>query len=102
MGVYFFDQYSLLHLASGIIAYFFGINIYVWFIIHLLFELIENTKMGVHFIDTYLFFWPGGKLRSDETINSIGDQFFAILGWYLAYFNDIIGKKYIWDPYVKS
>jgi hypothetical protein len=88
MGVYFFDQYSLLHFSTGVIAYFFGFKLKNWMIIHILFELIENTEFGVKFIDTYLHnIWPGGKEKPDSFVNSmLGDNFFAFIGWICAYY----------------
>jgi hypothetical protein len=90
MGVYFLDQYTLLHFASGIVANYWGISIELWILINVLFELIENTVAGVKFIDTYIPFWPGGKLRPDTLINSFSDVLFGAAGWYLADIN----KKY--------
>lgn len=84
MGVYFTDQYSLLHFSSGVIAYFFGINIWAWFLLHLLFEMIENTTTGVKFIDEKIPFWPGGKRAPDSAINSIGDVFYGMVGFLIA------------------
>jgi hypothetical protein len=40
-------------------------------IFHIIFEYIENTKLGTHFINTYLSFWPGGK--ASNTIILDGD-----------------------------
>ena len=85
MGQTFMDRYSLLHLASGIVAYYFGFSLVGWIILHTLFEIIENTPEGVYFIDHYLTFWPGGKLAPDDLINSVGDTFFAIGGWLIPY-----------------
>jgi len=97
MGIYFFDQYSILHLAVGIVMYFLGFQINNWIIIHILFEIIENTETGIIFINDYLkSFWPGGKERPDSLINSIGDTFFGILGWYIGYYFDELGKKNKW------
>jgi hypothetical protein len=98
MGTYFFDQYSILHMASGIIAYFFGIKLIHWIIIHVLFEYIENTQYGMNFINFSLKnIWPGGKDKKDTFINSmVGDNFFAIIGWYIAYYFDFAGNKYNW------
>ena len=90
------DQYSLLHFATGIIAYFIGINFWTWFAIHLFFEIVENTETGIDFINNNLKFWPGGKPWPDAVINSVGDQIFAVLGWYIAYQLDTIGNKYGW------
>ena len=96
MGVYFFDQYSYLHLASGIISYFWGINLFISFILHTLFEYLENTANGIFFINKYLFFWPGGKSKPDLIINRVGDTFAFIFGWISSYYLDFIGNKYYW------
>ena len=96
MGLNFLDQYSYLHFASGVIVYFFGISLKNWIILHIIFEILENTEYGIHFINTYLTFWPGGKPHSDSIINMTGDTIFSILGWLSAYFLDTIGNKYGW------
>jgi len=85
MGLSFMDKYSLLHFSSGVMAYIFGISFWWWFLLHALFEIVENSDIGIYFISTYLYFWPGGKEYSDAIINSIGDQVFALLGWYFAH-----------------
>jgi hypothetical protein len=86
MGFNFIDQYSLLHFAFGIIAYFFGIKFHIWLIIHLMFELIENSELGIKYINTWFKpIWPGGKDSQDALINSTGDQIFAMCGWLIAY-----------------
>ena len=54
MGTKLIDQYSLLHFASGIIAYYWGFNLYEWFYIHLLFELVENSNIGMYIINIYI------------------------------------------------
>lgn len=89
MGVYFTDKFSLLHFASGIIAYYWNITFINWVLIHSLYELIENRPTIVKLIDR-IPIWPGGKKSSDSIINSIGDSFYALLGWifthnYLTY-----------------
>ena len=96
MGVYFIDQYSLLHFSAGVIVYFFGIDFGTWYILHMLFEILENTDSGVKFIDKKLTFWPGGKKSPDTLINSIGDQFFAMLGFIIAIMLNNYGKKHNW------
>ena len=85
-----------LHLATGIISYFWGISLKNWIILHTLFELIENTTYGMYFINKYLVFWPGGKSYSDSFINIIGDNIGAILGWLSAYYLDNLGEKLNW------
>jgi len=84
MGVNFFDQFSLLHFSSGVLAYFWGLSPVAWFLLHLVFEIVENTPLGVYTINTYIWFWPGGKPQADSLLNSIGDHFFAILGYWVA------------------
>jgi len=97
MGNNFFDQYSLLHFATGVIAYFFEMSFFTWFLLHMLFEIIENTSYGVKFINTWLKnIWPGGKPYADSYINSIGDQVFSMLGWLVAYQLDKLNNKYQW------
>lgn len=85
MGVKFVDQYSLLHFASGISAFYWNISLVNWIIVHILFEIFENTTYGMYVIDTYLDgIWPGGKKTADTPINSLGDTIFGILGWIFA------------------
>ena len=89
MGVAFMDKYSLLHFSSGVFAFFFKVPFIHWFVIHLAFEYMENLPTFVNFIDQNIPFWPGGKRSSDSLVNSAGDQTFAMLGWYVAYYLDI-------------
>ena len=85
MGFEFTDRYSLLHFASGIIAYYWGISFATWFIIHLLYEYLENTKQGMKIINK-IKLCPGGKEKADTILNSIGDQFYGLLGWLFTFF----------------
>ena len=96
MGTLLFDQYSLLHFSVGVIAYFFGFSIIQWTIIHIMFELIENTQTGMFIINKYFTFWPGGKNYSDSFINSFGDVLSGTIGWLLAYWLDSYGIKHEW------
>jgi len=93
MGKYLTDQYTLLHFAVGVIFYFFGISFIHFVIIHTIFEIVENTKIGIHIINTYFVFWPGGKPQANHIINRVGDTFGAILGWVFAKYLDIYYKK---------
>ena len=92
MGTKIVDQYSLLHLSVGVILYFFGVNFYVSIMIHILFEIIENSKRGVKFINK-LTFWPGGEPYADNLQNSLSDTVFFIIGWLLAKYSDLYVKK---------
>ena len=96
MGKQFVDQYSLLHFASGIIAYFWGVPAVNWFVAHVGFEILENTKPGMDFINGNLKWWPGGKPRADEFINILGDNAAAMGGWWLASQLDETGKDRGW------
>jgi len=85
MGVKFYDQYSLLHIASGIVAYYWNISLRDWILLHSLFEYVENTSIGMQFINKYVKYWPGGKPSPDDVLNSISDIVFAVIGWIIAY-----------------
>lgn len=85
MGLFFTDKFSLLHLATGIVAYYWSLSFLSWSILHLLFEIGENTTIGMKLINQFAF-WPGGKDKADSFINSLGDQFYASIGWAIAYF----------------
>lgn len=89
MGVHFMDQFSLLHFATGVVMYFWGISLSVTFVVHTLFEIIENTRTGMRFINTTFSMWPGGKPHADSIRNSIGDTVFAVVGWLTSYYLDV-------------
>lgn len=96
MGTHFFDQYTYLHFAVGIIVYFWDISLLNWILLHTIFEFLENTRTGVNIINKYIFFWPGGKPKPDTVINNMGDTFSSILGWLSAYYLDQMGNRYGW------
>ena len=83
MGKQFFDQYSLLHFSSGVVAYHWGVPPLYWFLAHASFEFAENTGPGIRFINQ-IPFWPGGKPRADTLVNMLGDHASAMAGWYAA------------------
>jgi len=84
MGTQLTDKFSLLHFATGIIAYYWGISFITWFLIHLIYEYLENTVYGMKLINK-IKMWPGGKYRADTILNSIGDQCYALLGWIFTF-----------------
>tara|TARA_B100000686_G_C16759324_1_gene957624 strand:+ start:1280 stop:1582 length:303 start_codon:yes stop_codon:yes gene_type:complete len=96
MGHKLFDQYTYLHFAVGIVIYYWHISLRDFIILHTIFEIFENTQMGMDLINKYIVFWPGGKYKSDTIINMTGDTLGAILGWLSAYFLDQLGNKYGW------
>lgn len=93
MGKYLFDKYSLLHFISGYIMYYTKLSFIDNFILHILFEYIENTSYDMFFINNYLTFWPGGKNKKDTLLNNIGDQTFFIFGWLFAKHLNTVSKK---------
>ena len=84
MGTQLLDRFSILHFASGIVAYYIGIGWKLWLLLHILFEILENTPVGMELINK-IPFWPGGKSQSDTFINSVGDVLSAMVGWWIAY-----------------
>lgn len=87
MGKFFMDKYSLLHFATGISMYFWNVPLMYWILIHIIFEIVENSTIGMNIINKHFHgIWPGGKPSSDTFINSVGDIFFAVLGWLFAAF----------------
>ncbi len=83
------NEYTLLHVAAGIIAYYWGLPLIGWLIVHALFEYIENTKIGMNLINNYIPTWPGGKQTKETFFQSmVSDNFFAVVGWLIASFVD--------------
>ena len=79
------DKYSLLHFATGIVAHFWNLDRIEFFIYHVLFEIFENSPVGMALISR-LPFWPGGKSVPDAWINILGDNLFALFGhWLMSY-----------------
>lgn len=92
MGLRFFDQYSLLHFSVGVVAFFWGMPLTTFFIIHSIFEYLENTRQGILFIQR-LPLWPGGKFFSDSSVNILGDTVFAVAGFATAKLLDAMYKR---------
>ena len=97
MGTELLDQYSYLHLAVGVVAYFIGFSLPLTTGLHIVFEYVENTETGINFINKHLsWFWPGGKDYPDSTANRVGDTLSTIVGWITAYLLDQYGKEKGW------
>ena len=96
MGKYLLDQFTLLHFSVGVIVYFWGISLPSWILLHTLFEILENTKIGRNVINKYIKFWPGGKPKADSFINNIGDTIGGVIGWLVSYYLDREGNKRGW------
>ena len=84
MGQYFLDKYSILHFVTGILWHYMGFDILSLFILHTIFEIVENSKIGTHIINTYFKIWPGGKSSTDTLLNIIGDILISLVGWILV------------------
>ncbi len=84
MGKKVFDTFSLLHFAIGIIAYYWYIPLKLFAIITIIFELIENSTIGITFIKKYMTFWPGSKFKADSFQNILSDIIITLLGWIFA------------------
>ena len=94
MGKQFLDQYSLLHFSQGVVAYFWSTPFHIWVITHAAFEFLENSGPGMHLINKYLWFWPGGKPEADAPINVLGDNLSAIAGFLFARWADLCCRKH--------
>ncbi len=95
MGSQWFDQYSLLHTATGILAYFWNMSFVTALVVHTLFEWLENTQKGMAFIRNFTY-WPGGKEKADSLRNSIGDTIAFAIGWGMSYGLDHYGNQRGW------
>lgn len=95
MGRRLLDQYSLLHAAVGVVAYFWGVRFWPALILHTLFEAAENTATGMWVINTGMPVWPGGKPRADTLTNILGDTLAFVAGWAAAQWLDgVVGDPY--------
>ena len=83
MGKEFVDRFTLLHFATGVIAYHWGMGEKVFVFAHISFELLENTKTGIKIINQ-IPYWPGGKQFADSPLNMVGDTAAAWVGWKVA------------------
>jgi hypothetical protein len=93
MGTNIIDKYSYLHFAVGIIFYYWNIDLFYSIILHTIFEIVENSSFGIHIINNFITFWPGGKPSPDTFINCVGDTLFFILGWLSAFQIEIATKN---------
>ena len=80
------DQYSYLHFASGVTAYFVGFRLKTWFIIHLGVDLLENSPPGIYLIKKYLYYFWRPREGSDPAWNIVADNVLALVGWISAYY----------------
>ena len=83
MGFDPFDEFSALHFSSGFVSHRLGITAAQHFVLHALFEWIENRPEVIPLI-AQIPFWPGGKEEPDSVINSIGDVVSGQIGWWVS------------------
>lgn len=77
---YLFNKRSLIHFITGVIAYLLGIKFIFWLIMHLVFEVIINTRPGIDIINHLL-----GESRKDMLIEAIYRTFWGMAGWAVAW-----------------
>ena len=87
MGVLLTDNFSILHFAIGIVFYYLGLSLYKSTIIHIIFEIAENTPLVMN-VTNKTGWWPGGKPKPDNYLNMFGDTIYFILGWIIAKYID--------------
>ena len=98
---YIFDQYSALHFASGVTAYFWGVGPWWWLFGHLAWEGFENSQPGRKFVNK-IWPWPGRRKKFpsgskiDTLANSVGDNISAQAGYWCAKWLDDYGKDHDW------
>jgi hypothetical protein len=80
MGKAWLDEYTPLHVAVGVIAYYWGVSLINLTLLHIVFELLENTEKGMELIRSFPL-WPGGKTHADSVKNQISDTLASALGW---------------------
>lgn len=92
-----FDQYSILHFATGVTAYFWGLGPWGWFFTHLAWEGFENSAVGIQMVNKY-WFWPRRKCKfvQDSISNTVGDNISAHAGYWCAKWLDEYGKDHGW------
>jgi membrane glycosyltransferase len=83
MGKEWIDEYTPLHFAVGILSYYWGISLFTLTVLHILFELLENTEKGMQMIRSFPL-WPGGKTHADSYVNQMSDTLASIVGWFLC------------------
>lgn len=103
MGGQLLDQYSLLHAAVGVVAYFWNVPFWFGVLLHAVFEWAENTATGIWWVNR-LFVepgwfglgWPGGKREPDALVNRVGDTGAFAVGWLAAAGLDWVGVRRGW------
>tara|TARA_Y200000002_G_scaffold185929_1_gene153535 strand:+ start:278 stop:631 length:354 start_codon:yes stop_codon:yes gene_type:complete len=101
----FVSYFTFYHLIAGILVGYLGIPLHIWFLLHLVFEILENVLVRIpqtgslirkieniyitnlNKITRYIGFIIKTEIyNGDSLVNCIGDISIAMLGW-------IIGNK---------
>lgn len=80
MGKAWLDEYTPLHVAAGVIAYYWGVSLLNLTLLHIIFELVENSEKGMQMIRSFPL-WPGGKTHADSWKNQVSDILASVIGW---------------------
>lgn len=96
------DIFSSVHFGAGVVAGVFGVPLFAWMLVHILFELLENQSLGVAFFqwtEPFIFQMFGQSNRTsdyygDKAINSTVDNLMALLGWWLGTKISLVASNY--------
>ena len=78
-----FSQYSLIHIALGLIIYFIKIPLLLATLVYGSFLLVYNHAEGNRLVHKFVPMWPGCK-RTDEYLPILGDVISFNAGWLTA------------------
>jgi len=80
------DQYSLFHVAIGIVMYFWSLPFLSFILFNLALEYAETTSIGSNLKHTYLQgWWPGGKSVPTTFLARISDVACMLAGMLISY-----------------
>lgn len=80
----FLDQYSLIHMAVGILFYFWKISFFLSTLTQATFMLLNNSEEGSKLFSRYAPQYPYTAKKHDSWINMVGDNMSFNFGWLLA------------------
>ncbi len=79
----FLDQYSLIHMAVGILFYFWKISFILSSLTQATFMLLNNSEAGNRILGKYAPQYPNAR-KQDSWLNMLGDNMSFNFGWLLA------------------
>lgn len=80
------DQYSLFHLAIGVVMYFWSLPFLSFILFNLALEYAEKTSTGMNLKNTYLRgWWPGGKSVPTTFLARLSDVASMLIGIAVSY-----------------